>query len=122
MNVTLQPGWTVEEFFAWAEQEPGRYQFDGKRPVAMAGGTVNHGRIVRNLHRALDAGLHGTGCKALGPDVGVTTIGDATRYPDALVTCAKLTGTARTVHGVVVIFEIVSPSSGRNDRIVKLRE
>jgi Uma2 family endonuclease len=119
MNVALQRDWTGDEFFAWAERQPGRYEFDGRRPVAMTGGTVNHGLFLRNLHRALGTGLRGSACRALGPDVGVTTISDATRYPDALVTCARLNGAARTVLGVVVIFEIISPSSGRNDRMVK---
>jgi Uma2 family endonuclease len=38
------------------------------------------------------------------------------------VTCSKIIGTARTVPGVVVVFEVLSPASGRTDRIVKLRE
>ena len=40
------------------------------------------------------------------------------RYPDALVTCSPVSGTARTVAGVVVLFEVVRPSY----RMVKLRE
>lgn len=46
----------------------------------------------------------------------------ARRYPDALVTCSPQDGTARTVAGAVVVFEIVSPSSGGVDRIIKVRE
>jgi Uma2 family endonuclease len=122
MNVALQKPWGQEQFFAWAEGREGRYEFDGSQPVAMTGGTVNHGIIMRNLHRALDARLRGTRCQPLGPDVGLATEGGAIRYPDALVTRGKLNGTDRTVPDVVVAFEIVSPSSGRVDRIVKLRE
>jgi Uma2 family endonuclease len=44
------------------------------------------------------------------------------RYPDALVSCAKVPGDALTIPGVVVVFEVPSPNSGRTDRIVKLRE
>jgi Uma2 family endonuclease len=122
MNVALQKPWTQEQFFTWAAGREGRYEFDGVQPVAMTGGTVNHGIIMRNLHRALDVRLRGSRCQPLGPDVGVAMGGNAIRYPDALVTCATLNGTDRTVPDVVVIFEIVSPSSGRVDRIVKLRE
>jgi Uma2 family endonuclease len=43
------------------------------------------------------------------------------RYPDALVTCSKVPGTALIIPGVVV-FEVVSHSSGGIDRIVKVRE
>ena len=40
------------------------------------------------------------------------------RYPDALVTCTPVSGTARTVPGVVVVFEVVGPGY----RVVRLRE
>ena len=52
----------------------------------------------------------------------MATVGAAVRYPDALVTCTKVPGDSRTVPGVVVVFEVLSPSSGRVDRIIKLRE
>jgi Uma2 family endonuclease len=79
---------------------------------------------MRALHRALDNRLKDGPCQPLGPDVGVATIDTAVRYPDALVTCAPLQGLGQslTVPGAVVIFEIVSPGSGRTDRIVKPRE
>ena len=77
---------------------------------------------MRNIHAALRVRLKGADCRPLGPAAGVATIGDAVRYPDALVTCTKAPGTARLVPGVVVIFEVLSPTSGRTDRIDKLRE
>ena len=58
----------------------------------------------------------------MGPDAGVATIGDAVRYPDALVTCTKGAESDQVVPGVVVVFEVLSPTSGRTDRIEKLRE
>jgi Uma2 family endonuclease len=122
MDVGLQKPWTLDQFFAWAENQEERYEFDGFQPVAMTRGTVNHGIILRNLMFSLTTRLRGKTCQPLGPDVGVATIGNAIRYPDALVTCAKLAGTDRTVPGIVAVFEIVSPSSGRIDRIVKMRE
>ncbi len=39
-----------------------------------------------------------------------------------IVTCAELDGNARLVPGAVVIIEVVSPNSGRIDRIQKVRE
>ena len=113
---------TRDEFFAWAEADGGRWEFDGFAPVAMTGGTVNHNRIGRNLRAALSRRLQGSRCEPLGPDAGLATIGDTVRYPDALVTCIKAPGNALLVPGVVVVFEVLSPTSGRVDRIVKLRE
>jgi Uma2 family endonuclease len=77
---------------------------------------------MRSLHRALDARLRGTACQALGPDAGLATIGDAVRYPDALVTCTPVPGAELTVPGVVCVFEIVSPTSVRTDHTVKVAE
>lgn len=113
---------TRDEFFPWAEAQEVRYEFDGFRPVAMTGGTANHNRILLNIHVALRFRLRGSGCEPLGPDAGVATVGDAVRYPDALVICAKTPGTARLMEGVVVVFEVLSPTSGRTDRIDKVRE
>ncbi len=123
MSTALRtPHMTREQFFAWAQADGGRWEFDGLEPVAMTGGTVNHSQITQNVLVALRAELQGTACRALGPDAGLATIGDAVRYPDALVTCTKILGDAHVVPGVVVVFEVLSPTSGRIDRIVKLRE
>ena len=48
----------------------------------------------------------------------------AVRYPDGLITCRDplLDGEQHTVADVIIVFEIVSPSSGRIDRIIKVRE
>jgi Uma2 family endonuclease len=122
MNSALRKDWTQEQFFAWAERQEGRFEFDGFRPIAMTGGTVGHAVVMRNLHRALDVRLRNQQCQPLGPDAGVATVGNAVRYPDALVTCAPLDLGARTVSGVVVVFEVLSTNTSRTDRIVKLRE
>ena len=113
---------TREEFFDWAQAQDTRYEFDGFAPVAMTGGNINHSQITQNILVSLRARLHGSPCRPLGPDAGLATVGDAVRYPDALVTCDKVRGHALTVSGAVVVFEVVSPTSGRTDRIVKLRE
>ena len=113
---------TREEFFEWAQAQDIRYEFDGFEPVSMTGGNINHSQSTQNILVALRSRLRGSGCRPLGPDAGVATVGDAVRYPDALVTCDKVPGQARTVSGVVVVFEVLSPTSGRIDRIVKLRE
>ena len=116
------PDMTRDQFFAWAEQDGGRWEFDGFEPIAMGGGTFNHSRIVRNLQTALHRRLRGSFCQSAGPDAGLATIGDAVRYPDALVTCAEVPGDARVVPGVVIVFEVISPSTAQTDRIIKLRE
>ncbi len=124
MNVALRKPWTQDEFFAWAEAQDARYEFDGTQPVAMTGGTNNASAIGINLITALRTRLRGSGCRPLGPDAGLETVNNAVRYPDALVTCSKFEGEGKLVPGVLVVFEVVgpTPNASRRDRIVKVRE
>jgi Uma2 family endonuclease len=122
MSAPLRKSWTQDEFLTWAASQEGRYEFDGFQPVAMTGGTVGHAIIIQNVNAALRDRLRGSGCRPLGPDAGVATIGAAIRYPDALVTCTKVDIGALTVPGVVVVFEVLSTTTSRTDRIVKVRE
>jgi len=62
--------------------------------------------------------LRSGSCQPLGPNAGVETVNKAIRYPDALVTCSTFDLDDRTIPGVVAVFEVLSPTSGRIDRIV----
>ncbi len=124
MNVALRKPWTQAEFFAWAERQEVRYEFDGFQPVAMTGDFNGASAIGVNLLASLHGRLRGSGCRPLGPNAGVETTNSAVRYPDALVTCSKLDLRERKVPGVVVVFEVVGATadSSRRDRITKVRE
>jgi len=123
MDTALRtPQMTREQFFQWAQAQDTRYEFDGFQPVAMPGENLRHNILHLNIHTALRQRLSGTGCRPLGADAGVATIGDSVRYPDALVTCTPITGDEYVTPDVIVVFEVISPTSGRMDRIVKVRE
>ncbi len=113
---------TRDDFLTWTELQRERYEFDGFEPVAITGGNIGHSQICQNICAALRSRLRGSGCVPLGPDAGVATIGDAVRYPDALVTCTNGPGTDLLVPGVVVVFEVVSAGSGKIDRSDKVLE
>jgi Uma2 family endonuclease len=122
MDIALHKPWTQEQFLSWAENQQTRHEFDGFQPVAMTGGNVAHSRVMRGLHNALNRRLRGGPCEPLGPDSALETVNRAVRYPDALVTCSKVESEDYLVLGVVVVFEVLSRSSGRIDRIIKVRE
>ncbi len=123
MNVALRTsGTTREQVFDWVQHQKERYEFDGAKPVPMVRVTNNHSGIAQDIYAALRSRLWGTGCRVLGPDAGVATIGAAVRYPDALVTCTNPPGAELLVPDVVAVFEVLSPSSGQTNRIVKVRE
>ena len=122
MTLALCKVMTRQEFFHWAEAQDERHEFDGFQPVAMTGGSLGHSLLAGNVNRQLGNRLAGSGCRPLGPDAGVATVGDTVRYPDAVVSCTPFSGRDRLVPNPVVVFEVISPSSVRTDRIVKLRE
>ena len=123
MNVALRKPMTREEFFTWADAQEGRYEFDGFQPVAMTGGTNNHGFIVANIGAELKNRLKGGTCRMLPAESGgVATTGESIRYPDATVTCSPVEGRDRLIPKPVVVFEVVSESNARTDRFDKMRE
>lgn len=111
----------VAEFLAWEERQELKWEFDGFQPVAMTGGTFAHTRIQGNLITALNNRLRGRPCRPCGPDMKVET-GGKYRYPDALVTCSPMPPDATVAADPVVIFEVLSKSTSRDDRTVKLME
>lgn len=120
MSVAFRRPMTQEEFFDWAEAQDGRYEFDGVQPVTMVGGTNNHGLISRNLNTQLYLRLRGTRCRSMpSAGGGVQTHGKAVRYPDATVSCSPIQGRKRLMPEPVVVFEVLSPSSGREDLVEK---
>ncbi len=122
MDATVTTPWTIEQFLSWAAKQEERHEFDGERPVAMTGGTARHNRIAGNIHAALRARLRGGRCCNFEPDLGVRTTGHKIRYPDALVTCTRFPDSDKLAPDVVVLFEVLSPDSGRRDRIEMVRE
>lgn len=121
MNVAPGKPITLPEFLAWEERQELRYEFDGFQPVAMTGGTLAHDRITFNLQKALDRRLAGKPCRPFGPNVKILSAGRV-RYPDALVTCTPQDPRSTVTSEPVVVFEVVSDSTSRIDRIEKVRE
>ena len=122
MSSVLRKPMTREAFLAWVETQEGRYEFDGFQPVVRSRGDLGHSALIGNVLRHLGNKLAGRKGRSLGPDAGVATIRDGVRYPDAVVTCSPFNRNDRLVPDPVIVFEMVSPTSVRTDRVVKLRE
>jgi len=122
MNLVLRKPMTLAEFLEWEERQQLRYEFDGVGPVAMTGGTYGHSAIQRNLAIAVGGRLRGKPCQFHGSDLKFQVAEGHVRYPDGMVVCSPVDRTATVVHHPVVVFEVLSPSTTRNDRIVKARE
>ncbi|RBP16439.1 Uma2 family endonuclease [Roseiarcus fermentans] len=122
MNLALRKPMTLAEFLAWEERQPLRYEFDGVGPVAMTGGTAGHSAIQANLAFSLTGRLRGKPCRFHGNDLKFQVADGAVRYPDGMVLCSPVDRGATVVRNPVVVFEVLSPSTTRTDRLVKARE
>jgi Uma2 family endonuclease len=112
---------TAAEFLAWEERQELRWESNGFEPVAMIGGTAAHEVIGGNIRFALQGRLLGAKCRVFGPTLKIE-VGDSIRYPDAFVTCTPGPAKQTVVRDPVVVFEVLSDSTSRTDRIEKLRE
>ena len=121
MSVALQKPMTLAEFLDWEERQELRYEFDGFQPVAMTGGTARHETIGGTLRALLYNRLQGGRCRLWGPTAKIEVQGHI-RYPDAYVSCTPVSPSATIIPEPVVVFEVLSPSTSRTDRIEKLRE
>jgi len=121
MNVALRKPWTVTEFLAWEERQELRHEFDGIGPVAMVGETLAHNIIVGNLIGLLRERLRGKPCRVFFEGIKIQVAGSI-RYPDVVVSCTPAPGRTTILPEPVAVFEILSPSTARTDRLVKNEE
>ncbi len=121
MNVAVRTAMTVAEFLAWEERQEFKHEFDGFRPVAMAGGTAAHARIQRNLAIAVGGRLRGNQREFYGSDLKIEVAGSI-RYPDGFVVCTPAPPRSTVVRDPVVIFEVLSEGTTNTDIVTKNRE
>lgn len=123
MNVLTKPRMTVDEFLAWAEDHPGRYELFNGVVFPMSPETVGHMEAKVAVHDALRAAVRAgrLDCYVL-PDGATVRIDENTAYePDALVYCGeRLSPSAIEVPNPVIIVEVLSPSTQRIDATLKL--
>jgi Uma2 family endonuclease len=97
-----------------------KHEYVGGVIVAMAGGTIEHGRLVSRLTVLLSAALAGRPCVVLPADVRVRIrSADRSTYPDLHVVCGQVERDPDDEHAVVnpiVVVEVLSDSTAESDR------
>lgn len=123
MTVLPKSRMTVDQYLAWAADQPGRYELVDGTVVAMSPETAGHAERKAAVHAALLAGLGGLPCHAL-PDGMTMRIDAATAYePDALVYCGrKLVSAAAEVPNPVIVVEVLSRATRHIDLSAKLAD
>jgi Uma2 family endonuclease len=106
---------SLDEFLAWEREQPERYEYAGGVTTMMTGGSLDHSTIASNLWTALRDKLRGGTCRAFRGDTKIIA-NNSIRYPDLSVTCTPVRGDEDTVLEPVLVVEVVSPSTEREDR------
>ena len=106
---------SLGEFLAWERQQPQRYEYAGGVATMMTGGSLDHSTIASNLWTALRDSLRGSVCRAFRGDTKIVA-NNSIRYPDLSVTCTPVRGDEDTVLEPVLVVEVISPSTEREDR------
>jgi Uma2 family endonuclease len=113
----------VDEYLAWAEGQPGRYELCDGTVYAMSPEGAGHAKVKGAVHGALTAGIRARRlpCHAL-PDGMTVRVDAATAYePDALVYCGQeVAPSALEIPNPVIVVEVLSPSTRRIDTSAKV--
>jgi Uma2 family endonuclease len=123
MNAIPKHRMTVEQYLAWAERRPGRYELVNGAIHETSPETAGHAKTKAALYVALMMAIrrHGIGCHAL-PDGMTIRVDETTAFePDAVVYCGEeLDATAVEVPNPVIVAEVLSPSTRHVDLSAKL--
>jgi Uma2 family endonuclease len=123
MTAVTKTRMTVDEYLAWAQSQPGKYELIDGVVHAMTPERAVHAEIKLAVHMPLAAGIRARGlpCYVL-PDGMTVRIDETTAHePDALIYCGpKLPASALEVKNPVVVVEVLSPSSKHVDASFKL--
>jgi Uma2 family endonuclease len=123
MTAATKTRMNVDEYLAWAQSHPGRYELSDGEVIAMSPEGAGHAAVKFAVQTALLAGIRARRlpCHML-PDGMTVRIDETTAYePDALVYCGtKLAPSATEVPAPIVVIEVLSPSTRRIDTSDKL--
>jgi Uma2 family endonuclease len=106
---------SLDEFLAWERDQPERYEYARGVITMMTGGSAAHVTIAMNLAFALRQALRGTGCRPFGSDMRIIA-NHTVRYPDISVVCRHVDDRENNIPDPILIMEVISPTTEREDR------
>ncbi len=113
---------SVEDYLAGEKISPVRHEYIDGVVHAMAGGTVRHSRLGKNIYSRLERHLENSECEAFIFDTKVRVSPTLYYYPDVVVTCEQLDDDDLEILEPRLIVEVLSDSTATTDRREKLRE
>ncbi len=109
---------SVEEYLAGELNAETKHEYIDGDVYAMAGASKNHESISGNVLAELRQHLKNTPCRPFGSDVKVK-VGNQFFYPDVMVVCEDKTDNPYYTESPILLVEVLSKSTRRNDETVK---
>ena len=128
-NYKLNEKLTVEEYIRLEEENHQKYEYHDGQVYAMSGGSIPHSVIGGNIYGELYSLLKGKPCKPINNDMKLWIKSENSYfYPDGMIVCGdfKIADDYKdAITNPVVIFEVLSKSTGsydRGDKFFKYRQ
>ena len=102
-----------------------KHEFVEGYVVAMAGGTISHGRMITSIARLIGNHLAGQPCDVFVSDVRLkveSAFVKSFRYPDVMVSCEQNRRYTDMCEEATVLVEVLSESTELTDRVYKSAE
>lgn len=120
----LRIGYSYQEYVRFEREAHDRHEFVGGLILAMAGGSLEHGRLTAVVIGALTSQLGGKPCSVFDSNARVRVVASGNAYyPDASVVCDRLDvdpADDLSMTNPAVLVEVLSPSTADYDRTDKL--
>ena len=102
-----------------------RHEYIDGYVLAMADGTIRHGKMITNIARILGNHLVGKPCDVFSSDVKLkveSSFVRSFRYPDVMVSCEQNRRFEDMCESATVLVEVLSESTELTDRVYKSAE
>ncbi len=115
--------YSIESYLNVEETTGIKHEYEDGRIFALAGGTLNHSRICRNISVSLFNETKDSNCEAFNTEAKVfIASANSFVYPDASVVCGEVEMHEKDQNAIanpVLIVEVLSKSTAKNDRATK---
>jgi len=118
--------YSYDEYLAYERDSGMKHEYDSGEIIAMAGGSLRHNALASRISAALESGRQ-PGSIAFQSDqrVRILATGKVT-YPDTSMVCGAIEfdpadPAGATITNLVLVVEVLSPSTEQNDRGDKWR-
>lgn len=117
------PRMTFDDWLEFEEHSAVRHEFVDGELYAMNGGTDWQNYVAGNFYLALRSHLRGSECQVFLSDMKLRAeVRDNGYYPDVLVSCDASDRARQFRKSPILLIEVASPSTQRNDKSQKKRD